>query len=103
MAFHDMNGAITIDEGAANADIAKMQQAIAILEKSQVALKQVMAESETMKGQTPTATYEKAAEMLQNTQGLINSLKNSQAYIRRVVQRYKALDMKYAAMMASKA
>ncbi len=102
MAYRDLNGRITIDEAAANADIRRMQTAINILEGSKKALSVVIAEAESMKGETTKAVESKAREMNEEIQSLINGLKETQGYISKVVKKYKALDAKYAAILAQK-
>ena len=103
MAFRDMQGNITIDESSAQADIRKEQQAIEILQEARSALQTVAGETGQMQGLTAAAICEKAQEMIRETDRLISSLESAQQVTKKVIEDYKALDAKYAALMAAQA
>ena len=101
MAFHDLNGSITIDESAANNDIQREEQAIEILKEAVGALDNLMAQTESMQGLTPAAINGKAAEMKSLANQLIENLKKAQNYTRKVVKDYQEIDRQWAAVMAA--
>lgn len=101
MALHDLGGSITIDEGAANNDIQKEEQAIEILSEAVSALDNLIAQTESMKGMTPAAIHGKAAEMKSLANQLIDNLRRAQNYTRKVVKDYQEIDKQWAAIMAA--
>ena len=86
-----------IDQAAAQADIAKMNQAISHLNQARRTVSQLLAEAETMQGQTAQAIREKAQEMQTRIDRLTRQLQNSVNLISRTVRHYQELDDAHAA------
>ena len=103
MAFKDENGRITIDEDAANSDIFKIRCAQERLDESRRALKALIGNAQTCKGQTAEAICNKGNEIMFEINRLYDKLTDSSKYIQRVVAIYKAKDQKLKALMAAKA
>ena len=101
MAYKDKNGNITIDENAANADIHRSEQAVAILQDAQNALRNLITQAGSFQGDTAAAILEKATEMNARIQHMIDNLEDTQSYTRKVVAHYKELDLKLKEMMES--
>ena len=81
-----------IDQAAAQADIAKMNQAINHLNQARRTVNQLLAEAESMQGQTAQAIREKAQEMQTRIDRLTRQLQNSVNLISRTVRHYQELD-----------
>lgn len=86
-----------IDQAAAQADIAKMNQAINHLNQARRTVNQLLAEAESMQGQTAQAIREKAQEMQTRIDRLTRQLQNSVNLISRTVRHYQELDEAHAA------
>lgn len=103
MAYKDWNGNITIDEAAAEADIRKAAQAVAILKESERALKMLLAETNGSQGRSINAIDAKGTELLANVRKLISNLENMQSYTRQVVAKYRKLDREIKEAMEQRA
>ena len=92
MAFINESNQITIDEVAANSDIAKLQQSSAMLEKVKKTLESLLSEAESGKGETIAAIVAQTTEQISRIEKLI--LKHEQAItlIRNTVAKYQRLD-----------
>ena len=85
-------GQITIDEAAANADIQKINSAIAKLQEAQSSMKQLKANAETMTGQTGSAIAEKSQSLSSQVDDLIDNLNRAASLIRSTINKYKEQD-----------
>lgn len=103
MAFKDWNGNITIDEVAAEADIRKAAQAVAILKETESALKILLAETDGSQGRSIDAISTKGTEMLASVRKLISNLENMQSYTKQVIAKYRKLDREIKEMMEQRA
>lgn len=92
-----MNGQITIDEAAANADIQKINAAIEKLKESQNSIKQLQGNASLMVGQTGSAIVEKCGALSSQIDSLLGNLNAAARLIRRTVNRYKETDQQIAA------
>ena len=95
MAYHDMNGRITIDEAAAQADIRLERQAVQILRRATQALRAVQNEANSFQGETASAIGDKADSLRLQINNLMDDLEETQNYTQRVVRRYWLLDRKW--------
>ena len=129
MAYHDLSGKVMIDEAAAMADVQKAGQAVVILREASNALKVVISESESFRGETAEALVEKASFSITGAskrekmifsilffakalvpifliflQGkvlkLIAQLEEMQSYTRKVVAHYQELDRQWRDIIA---
>lgn len=103
MAFKDENGRITIDEDAANNDIAKIRAAQERLDESRRNLKALISNAQTCVGETAEAICNKGTQILFEINRLYDDLSDTTQYIKRVVAIYRAKDLKLKAIMAAKA
>ena len=99
MAYHDLNGTITIDEVAAQADIQKEAAAVEILRQASVSLSNVIAECGSWQGETINALADKSSELQTQIASLISTLENCQSYTRNVVERYRQIDLQWKTIM----
>ena len=100
MAYHDLSGKVMIDEAAAMADIQKAAQAVIILKEASNALKVVISESESFRGETAEALVEKASLLQNKVLKLIAQLEEMQSYTRKVIAHYQELDRKWRDIIA---
>ena len=100
MAYHDLNGNVMIDEGAAQADIQRAARAESILRDSLAALRNVTMETEYFQGETAAAIAEKNYLLQKRVEHMIAELQEMQAYIRQVISRYQELDRKWREILA---
>lgn len=91
MAYRDMNGNITINENAANADIKRLCAAKQYLVDSENAINSLIKAADGQ-GETATAVVEKANELKMQIERLISALENTEDYISRTVAKYKRID-----------
>lgn len=94
MAFRDQNGKITIDESAAHADIKRLETAIASLNNSKKAINNLIQQATSEQGQTSYAVIEKATEMRNQIDAMINRLSETASFISRTVSHYQGVDQK---------
>ena len=92
MAYRDMNGNITINENAANADIKRLCAAKQYLVDSENAINSLIKQAADGQGETATAVVEKANELKMQIERLISALENTENYISRTVAKYKRID-----------
>lgn len=92
MAYRDMNGNITINENAANADIKRLCAAKQYLVDSENAINSLIKQAADGQGETATAVVEKANELKMQIEKLISALENTDDYISRTVAKYKRID-----------
>ena len=92
MAYMDMNGNITINENAANADIKRLCAAKQYLVDSENAINSLIKQAADGQGETATAVVEKANELKMQIERLISALENTEDYISRTVAKYKRID-----------
>ena len=101
MAYYDESGRITIDEDAANADIRRINSAIACLQESVKALNSLIQEASAEKGRTSEAIVEKGIELRNQISGVKLSLIEAAETIRNTVNKYRAIDQKHKMQMES--
>lgn len=92
MAYRNMNGNITINENAANADIKRLCAAKQYLVDSENAINSLIKQAADGQGETATAVVEKANELKMQIERLISALENTEDYISRTVAKYKRID-----------
>ena len=92
MAYMDMNGNITINENAANADIKRLCAAKQYLVDSENAINSLIKQAADGQGETATAVVEKANELKIQIERLISALENTEDYISNTVAKYKRID-----------
>ncbi|MCI5700940.1 MAG: hypothetical protein MR308_11280 [Lachnospiraceae bacterium] len=97
MAYYDSNGKITIDEIAANGDIAKINQALPSLENAKNALEHLLEQGSSSKGETGAAVVEKTQELIKMLNTLINALEETKGCISKTVKHYQKLDQEVKA------
>ena len=85
MAYRDMNGNITINENAANADIKRLCAAKQYLVDSENAINSLIKQAADGQGET-------ANELKMQIEKLISALENTEDYISRTVAKYKRID-----------
>ena len=100
MAYHDLNGKVMIDEAAAMADVQKAGQAVVILREASNALRVVISESESFRGETAEALVEKASLLQGKVLKLLAQLEEMQSYTRKVVAHYQELDRQWRDIIA---
>lgn len=86
-----------IDEGVARSDMTKMSQAIQHLNQARKTVTQLMAEAQTMQGQTGMAIAEKAQELQYRIDKLTRQLQTSISLLNSTVVHYQQLDDAHAA------
>ena len=94
MAYYDENGRITIDEVAAQADIRRIETAIASLNNSKKAINNLIQQATSEQGQTSSAIIEKATEMRNQIDAVISRLSETASFISRTVTHYQWVDQK---------
>lgn len=94
MAFYDENGKITIDEVAAQADIRRIETAIASLNNSKKAINNLIQQATSEQGQTSSAIIEKATEMRNQIDSMIGRLSETASFISQTVSHYQWVDQK---------
>ena len=77
MAYRDMNGNITINENAANADIKRLCAAKQYLVDSENAINSLLKQAADGQGETATAVVEKANELKMQIESLISALEKN--------------------------
>ena len=92
MAYKDSSGRITIDEQAAAQDIRRLQEAAQILKDSRKAIANIINQASGEQGLTARAICEKAREMCNNIDALINRLNETSSFISRTVAHYQEVD-----------
>lgn len=85
-----------IDEGVAQSDMAKMNQAIQLLKQARQTITQLMNSAESMQGQTGNAIVEKAQELQTRIDLLIRQLQTSVSLLNRTVVHYQQIDNAHA-------
>ena len=101
MAFVDENGRITMDEDAANADIANINAAQEVISDSRRLLQILSSEASGYSGNTALAITGKADELLAELNRLDQNLTDTAQYIHKVVEIYRQKDLELKAMMGS--
>lgn len=92
MSYMDMNGNITINENAANADIKRLRAAKQYLADSENAISSLIKQAADGQGETATAVVEKANELKMQIERLISSIENTEDCINRTVAKYRRID-----------
>ena len=92
MAYHDANGRITIDDAAANQDIARANAAKQCLSQVDSQLNLMLQQVDAFEGETAMALREKSMELLQRVRKMTAEIDEMVSYTRSVVARYKAID-----------
>lgn len=88
---------IIIDPSAANADIAKINQAIEKLNESQNSIKKLSASAGDMTGQTGPAIVEKCTQLSSQIDALKTNLNTTIRLIKSAVKEYQEKDAELAA------
>lgn len=94
MAYYDENGRIIIDEVAAQADIRRIETAIASLNNSKKAINNLIQQATSEQGQTSSTIIEKATEMRNQIDAMIARLSETASFISRTVAHYQWVDQK---------
>ena len=92
MAYKDSSGRITIDEQAAAQDIRRLQEAMQILKDSRKAIVNIINQSSGEQGLTAQAICEKARQMCNYIDDLVNRLSETSSFISRTVAHYQEVD-----------
>lgn len=92
MAYCNENGVIMIDADAANRDIKRLQTAADKLKEVKRAFKDLQRQAENGQGETSRAIMEKAQEMINKINKVLVQISDSQAFIRRTVEKYREID-----------
>ena len=92
MAFKDANGRITIDETAAQKDIANIKAATEHLHNADTLLTQIIKTASEFSGETGKAVVETSSELQKQVRSLISYSEASTASIDRVVRKYEQID-----------
>ena len=92
MAYHDANGKITIDDAAANHDIALANSARECLQQVDSQLVLMLQQTDSFEGETALALRDKSAELLSRVRRMTTEIEEMVSYTRSVVAHYKAID-----------
>lgn len=92
MAFKDSNGRITIDEVAANKDIANLNKTLESLEGTLNYLNQIIALAETFSGKTGNAIVDTSNTMKSEISTYISEINDTIDYINSVISKYQMID-----------
>lgn len=92
MAYKDSSGRITIDEQAAAQDIRRLQEAMQILKDSRKAIVNIINQASGEQGLAAQAICEKAREMCNAIDALVNRLSETSSFISRTVAHYQEVD-----------
>jgi gas vesicle protein len=92
MAFKDSNGKITIDEIAAQKDIANIDAAVADLIQARDSINEIMYQSQSFSGKTATTIGEVSAQILKEYNELIEKLEITKTVIKNTVAHYEKID-----------
>lgn len=92
MAYYDFDGKITIDEAAARRDIQKIETALPYLYNAKKSVIRIREEGSSTIGETGKAIVEKAEELTNTTNKVIEELEKTKSYIEKVVRYYQQLD-----------
>ena len=92
MAFIDSNGKITIDEVAAQKDIANIEAAIADLTEARDSINEMMYQSQSFQGKTASAVGEVSALIVKDYNDLIEQLENTKTVIKNTIAHYEKID-----------
>ena len=101
MAYINENGQITIDEVAANNDIAKLQQSADALSHVKKTLEALLSEAEAGKGDTIEAIKAETSEQIMRINKLISQHEQAISLIRNTVAKYQRLDRMVRDMIAA--
>ena len=91
-----------IDEGAARADIAKIQQAKQLLAQARQSMAQLVSSAEAMQGLTGRAIAQKAQELQTRIDILCRQLDSSVSTINGAIQEFQRFDEEQAARIGGK-
>ena len=92
MAFKDANGRITIDEVAAQKDVANIQAAIRDLQAARDSLNEIMCQAQSFSGRTANSMVEYSARLLKEYDVLISKLEESASLIQQTIDKYQKID-----------
>lgn len=92
MAFKDSNGRITIDEAAAQKDIANIRAAIQDLQAARDSLNEIMYQSQSFAGNTALGIEGSSRQLINEYDRLIGQLQSTVATISSTVEKYRKID-----------
>lgn len=92
MAFRDANGRITIDEVAAQRDIANFRAAIDHLRTADTLLTQMIGIASEFSGETGKAIVEACSELQNQIRSLISYSEQTTVSIDKVIRKYEQID-----------
>ena len=92
MAFRDANGRITIDEVAAQRDIANIRAAIQDLQEARASLNEIRCQAQSFSGKTAISISDYSARLILEYDKLISQLEESESLINQTIAKYKKID-----------
>lgn len=92
MAFKDANGRITIDEVAAQKDIANIRAAIQDLQAAKDSLTEIKYQAQSFSGRTATGIEESMVQLMKEYDKMILQLNDTVETITNTVEKYKKID-----------
>lgn len=92
MAFKDANGRITIDEVAAQRDIANIQAAIEDLKLARDSVKEIRYQSQSFSGKTAIALEGSSGSLTAEYDKMITQLEETVSLIIAIVEKYRRID-----------
>ena len=92
MAFKDANGRITIDDIAAQRDIANIRAAIQDLEAARDSLNEIRYQAQSFSGKTASGIEESSLQLIREYDKMIQQLNNTVTTITGTVEKYKKID-----------
>nr|WP_316611723.1 hypothetical protein [uncultured Ruminococcus sp.] len=92
MAFKDANGWITIDEVAAQRDIRFLNESVAYLESVLSDLNEILAQADTLRGNTGSQITAACETLKTNVFGIISKTNETVDLIQTTVNKYEAID-----------
>jgi len=101
MAYYDESGKITIDEVAAQRDIAKIKEICDVLRESRASMRRIYEQSSEFKGKSVIAISEVSNKFLGKYDKLIAELEETADYIRATVAKYQKIDEQLKNVMNS--
>lgn len=92
MAFKDANGRITIDEVAAQKDIANIRATIQYLQAARDSLNEIMYQSQSFSGRTAVGIEESSLQLIKEYDKMIHQLNDTVTNITNTVEKYRKID-----------
>ena len=92
MAFKDANGKITIDEVAAQKDIANIRSAIQDIQAARDSLREIMYQAQSFSGKTAISIEESSLQLIKEYDKTIQQLNETVTAITSTVDKYRKID-----------